>query len=351
MFINRLKRFMLVPAVMLGMAACQSGADEPDGGGHGDAMTFTTEVTSRTSVVSNSSLKQSPIVLFGDMKFGTKLVVFNGTYLTFDDDSQKWMYTGTQYWFPKHEHSFAAYHPADASGLSDVRYSDSKLFFTYTYPIDNYKNTTDLLIATHRRLYVEEGIADPVRLKFSHILSNISVDVKVKAPPVEVQSLTVNKIIFKNIPSKASYEVTAADLTAGSSSTYDYANDDATFYGWTVEERADLVMQFPASGENSRIIPNDQKSHSLFTGSDALLLLPNPDSNTEMLISYTTTDATGSLVYDKTDKVTIPNDWKPGLSYLLALTIINGKTQFSIEVADWKQGDDTENTVPRKEKI
>ncbi len=333
------------------MAACESQRPEihtPYG-----AMEFEVAELSRASVTTSQNITASPFAVYGDMTFNanqSRTVIFNGSEVSFSGTANKWQYSDTQYWFPNHEHSFVAVHPypdaANAPCLSDIRYnSDSQLKFKYTYPTGNYKDAADVLAATHRRSYSGSGNVPPVRFSFAHILSNINIQVIYYNPSFDAVPLTVRGISFRNIPVEACYSVAPAKLS-GNAMTYDYVTDPESYEGWTITKRGDLDIKFPDTGDDSRLIPPDYAPHQLFSGSDALLLLPNPETPTEMTISYT--NYTGSERHDNTDTLSIPISWRPGYNYTLSFSVIHDKLLFSYEVEEWKFEEPTTTTVPRK---
>ncbi len=328
------------------MAACDSPAQEEpmaDGG----TMEFDVASLSRAQSTTIQTITQAPFAIFGDMAFATKTVVFDGSPVTYNETANGWTYGEDQYWFPKHEHSFVALHPYNSPLISDYIYSDSKLEFTYNYP-DNYSDAIDALIATHRRKIGEEKTDNSgvVRFSFAHILTNVNVLVTYKGPSTGPEHITVDDVTFKNIPLKASYSITPAPLTGVSNSTYDWTNEESTFEGWRVDQRGELKIEFPQSGPKVRMIEANKAPELLFTDSDALLLLPNPDKSelpTELMMTYTTSTGETSIV-----GATIPSGWHPGTGLTLSLKIDNGTVQFSIEVTDWKPTTPIDTTVPRK---
>ncbi len=318
------------------------------------AMEFDVTCLSRATPTTSQNITDAPFVVYGDMTFienGNRTVIFNGSPVTFTPSTNKWTYTGTQYWFPQHDHSFVAFYPIDATCISPLQYSDSKLKFTYTQPSD-YKETTDMLIATHRRKYID-GNADAIKFSFGHILSNISINATYSAAAVGDPYIMLTGITLKNIPTKATYGITPEALTGNSNMTSYCEFDAGSFYGWTITDRDDLKIEFPENSQDARKISANEAPYSLFPTDDTLLLLPNPEAPTEMVVSYTTyvtPENSVTVSQAETATVTIPKGWLPGLTYILSLTIDNShdKVKFSIDVAEWKAGKDTTTIVPRK---
>lgn len=343
--VETLRYRILLLTLPLLLAAC--GSQESAEPTEAAVMEFTTTVRSRSSLVSNDNFKQKPFEVYGDMTLASKTVVFDGTPVSFDFDRQEWRYSGEQYWFPNHEHSFVALYPADAPFLSGTVYSDSKLSFTYTYPVDRYNDAVDMLVATHRRRY-NDGATSRVAFGFDHILSAISLSMSYKGPSVVASiPIRVNSITFKNIPLKAVFAITPAPLTDATSMTGDYVGDPGAVDGWTVTDRGDFTIEFSKDPANPTLIPFDNQRHQLFPASNPLLLLPDPKVATDIAVSYTTFGSDGSEVADHTATVTLPNGLTTGLNHALSLTIVNDKTQIDISIAKWEEGDTLGITVPR----
>lgn len=322
------------------MAACTQ--SEPDSPAQSGAMEFDVAGLSRAQSTTANTITNLPFAVYGDMAFASKTVVFNGSPVTYSS-SKGWTYADRQYWMPKHEHSFVALHPYGSPLITDDSYSDSRLEFTYTYP-DDYRQASDALIAAHRRKIGDDptGKPDPVRFSFAHILTNVNVMVAYKATSTGPTSITVDGLTFKNIPMQSTYAVTPAPLAGGGSSTGDWTNDEGTQRGWTVKRRDDLKIAF--DGQSPRTVQTNEGEFPLFSERDALLLLPNPGTApAELELNYTTSQGDKESV-----SADIPRGWNPGTSLTLSLKIDNGVVQFSITVEDWKSGDTTETTVPRK---
>lgn len=347
---HQLRYIMLYAASLCMLASCKSGDDSPEDNAE---MTFVTEVNSRTEITGSDNITNFPFLVYGDMirisqqPNQTLLTNFTGEEVRFDNSAGKWVYDKTRLWFPGFQYSFIGLHPSATPNMSGIDYSDSQLKFTYTLPSD-FRNTDDLLIATHRRNYFE-GKTDAVRFKFGHILSNLNIVVSYNNPTIDAsKQLIVNSITFKNIPTKASYSISPAKLTGNSFMTYDWMYGDGTADGWSVLDRGDVSVRFYQLGGGAGMIPNDSKEHPLFSNSSALLLLPNPDNPTEMTISYTTFDNSSPNSRDYEETATIPGGWNAGMSYALKISISQGSVQIGFDVAEWMPGDSTSSIVPRR---
>ncbi len=328
------------------LASCNS--HDPQEHSGSASMRFGVDPMTRTHLTENESITSAPFAVFGDMvnfdgKYSPNTVkLHEATVVSYDPAENQWLYDNTQYWIPGYRYSFVAIHPANSTNLSDYLYENNKLSFSYNQPAQ-YKEASDLLVSAHRREY-DGGDTDLVRFGFSHILTNVNVQMSYKGASSGPSSLSIEEMTFKNIPLKSTYSITPAPLTAGSKMTSDWVNDEGSQYGWTVKERGDLEIVFP-EGER-RIISANGGSFQLFTGNDALLLLPNPDdpdSRAELELTYTTDTGVRETI-----SAVIPAGWNPGNNLNLKWDIGNSSVQFSISVEEWKNGDSTDTTVPRK---
>lgn len=331
-------------AIVLLAASCNNIAPEPVASGN--EVCFVAGVESRATVITKENIASegSSFRVFGDIKSDKEdspLIQFNDCKVSYKDG--KWQYDGDRFWIPGYQHSFVAVHPANANCLSDIQYSNNQLKFTYTQPAD-YRKADDLLVAAHRRNYTG-GKTSAVQFRFAHILSNINIQVSYTNPNADAVPLQVNSVVFKNIPFEATYGITPAKLSGSNTMTSDYLPEPDSFEGWTITGRDNLTIEFTEADDDVRYVPAGGEPHKLLSNSNALLLLPNPTAPTELVFSYTTFDTDGS--HYNTDRLTIPQGWRPGLNYILSLTVTNGKVEFSIEVAPWEQGKTTNTTVPR----
>lgn len=346
--VKTIRHTLLLLTALCLTVACEK--QEPKSQLQSSAMEFDVAGITRAASTTSQNITEYPFAVYGDMTFienGSRIEIFNGSKVYYEGN---WKYTDTQYWFPNHNHSFIALYPypdiANTVCLSDTQYtSDSKLKFTYTYPLSDYKKATDVLVATHRRKYTE-GNATPVGLIFAHILSNINIQVSYTNPNADAVPLLMNSITFNNIPVEANYAITPAPLTGNSVMTPDYVSDPDSFRGWTITKHDNLTINFPESGKEVRYVAPGGQPHQLFSNNDTLLLLPNPKAPTEMIVEYTTYDDNGA--HANTEQLSIPQGWQPGFSYTLSISFTNGKVEFSVTVTEWNPTKPINNTVPRK---
>lgn len=199
------------------LAACSSDEPAEVEPGADAEVTFVVSDLSRASVTSDINFDGSQFAIYGDMKFKDHdlIKVFDNTVVKYING--KWCYDDLQYWFPQHEHSFIAMHPVAAAGISGTRYSDSRLSFSYTLP-DDYQEGSDLIVATHRRKVDANppSVADPINLKFFHILSRIDFRLKNDGAADIVR---VTEIKLEGIDRTGSFTIIPANLSSGSRPT------------------------------------------------------------------------------------------------------------------------------------
>lgn len=326
--------------------ACTS--HEPRQQSGSSSMIFSAELRSRADLTDNDNFTSSPFAVYSDMVSIDRtpespyITIHDATRVSYDATNSLWYYDNVQYWFPGFQYSFVALHPAVNPFLTDISYSNNRLQFIYTQPND-YTATRDVLMAVHRRDY-DDGPADAVRFGFAHILTNINVKVTYNGSSTGPTRLDIIGLTFRNIPTEASYAVKPASLTGSGKMTSDWISDEGTHQGWTVKKHGDLNIDFPA-GE-TRTVEANKGAFPLFSSTDALMLLPNlfdADNPAELDLHYIT---------DKGDRetasATIPTGWDPGANLTLSLIIDNSGVQFSFTVEPWKDGTNTNTTVPRK---
>ncbi len=343
---SRFRYFLLFPVLACLMSSCSP--QEPQEQPETSTMSFSAELETRAALTGRDNLTSSPFAVFGDMtsldpdKESSALTIHNATEVRYNPSGSEWVYDNTRLWFSGYQYSFIALHPAYNQSITGFEYKDNKLKFLYTQQSD-YSTATDLMIATHRRNYSGER-PDPVRFRFAHVLTNVNVKVAYNAFSDGPKSINIVRLVFSNVPVKSEYEILPARLSANNKMTSDWETDIDSQKGWTVKDKGTLSVNF--SGTNTRKIEANKGAFWLFSDSDALLMLPNPDDpddRAEIEIDYTTD--TGET---ETYTAKIPRGWEPGTNMTLSLRIDNGVVQFSVFVEDWKTGTTTNTTVPRK---
>ena len=214
---HKLKYIFFLPASI----ACLFSACDSDMPGAKDAGT---EVTFATSGVSRASATPpfDRFAVYGDMKFPVDdstapLIVFDATEVEYKNGN--WTYTGVQYWYPKHEHSFVAVSPVSVVGPdANPQYSDSRLSFKYTIPtiggvVENRDDVSDIFVATHRRIYDSGNV--PVTLKFRHILSLVNVALALNDDLMKKDEyVLINKIELSGIKTKAEFNILPSPIAS-----------------------------------------------------------------------------------------------------------------------------------------
>ncbi|MDE6396618.1 MAG: fimbrillin family protein, partial [Muribaculaceae bacterium] len=205
--------YLFLSALAVGlMSSCAS--DDPEVAPSGAEMKFAPGNVSRSTDVSN--IKDNPFVVFCDRKREDDqlpIVLMNNVAVTYNPSTGGWEYSNPQFWFPDNEHSFVAIHPASVVSApdADARYVSSKLTFTYTLPAD-YRQTADILAATHRRRYTS-GSTDEVSLRFAHMLSQISISPSLNDNIMGHDGyIEFYKLEVSGIKTKAAFSITPTTL-------------------------------------------------------------------------------------------------------------------------------------------
>lgn len=318
----------LIYILFFSFAACMVAScsdDTPDvKADDGRELTFDVAEQSRATSMTTLNFSDSKFAVYGDMKFmdNDPIVVFDKTIVRYVDG--KWRYNDTQYWFPKHLHSFIALYPAVATGLTEPEYQNTRLSFTYTLP-DDFKAATDLMVATHRRMYADTPSATtPVTLGFGHIMSRINFDVKNDAAADNVR---VTKIVLEGINKKGSFTISPAPLLSGSGQTDDYTS------AWS-----DISNKGTLTADINVNIPEDEV-RPLFPDDNALFMVPQPDNHgVIMSITYTLYDA-GAQPEEQTMIARTPiGGWEPGkiYTYTIAIEETTKEIYLTVSVKPWQ---------------
>lgn len=329
--------FYLISFVACLAAACSENAPDIDKVGNGYELAFDVADLSRADAMTNISFSDSKFAVYGDMKFMENYahtIIFDKTIVTYRNG--KWGYSDTQYWFPRHEHSFVAVYPVDAAGMSDTKYSDSELSFTYTLP-DNFESANDLMVATHRRKMPEDNpsySALPVKFGFFHILSRVNFQVKNdKAADI----LKVTQIKLKGINRTGTFSIAPASLLSGCEQTDDYDSS------WTGISNKDTFTA------NILVNIRETETGSLFPDDNALFMIPQPDNKDIIMeITYEQWDD-GEMFEEHTLTAVTPiGGWEWGKMYTYTINIeeITREIYVTVSVKDWQSKGPSDITVP-----
>lgn len=335
MYLNLRHIILLMSAGWL-LSSCASDASDGWDIAQRSEMQFAVSSVSRASVATNINTLGSKFAIYGDMKFKDNdlITIFDNTIVKYGVNNQ-WGYSDTQYWFPKHEHSFVAIYPADATGISDTKYYNSQLSFTYIFP-DNYKFAQDLMVATHRRIYEENlsSLAAPVTLRFWHIMSRVNFQVKNDGAADIVR---VTKIEMEGVDRAGTFAIAPATLSSGSVQTDDYT------YSWT-----DISNSGTITADISVDVPEDEE-RPLFPDDNAMFAVPQPDNkNILVKITYTLYDANAELEELILTAITPIGGWEPGKIYTYSATIseITKEIYLTVSVKDWHPDKTLDIPVP-----
>lgn len=321
----------LALTVALVMTGCASG-EAPDVLPDAPAaeMRFEARGISRASVTTD--LTAAPFVVYGDKKYqsaSSTIKMMEHMPVTYSASEGKWLHEDTYHWYPSHEHTFVAIHPAGAVTTSDPShlYSASQLTFSYTLPSSR-ADMADILVATHRRFYEDErklvevddagnGIykneTSPVSFNFRHVMSLINVAARFSddmAPGAYIQFL---KLELSGFATKATFSVVPASRQSNSQ-TDDNVVEVSAQEGVAV---APLTIGFPSPAR----ITSRGDYVNLFADNDAIIMLPQTfadDSDARFILSYTINDD------PEVKQISLPlmgKTWESGKSYVYRFTL------------------------------
>ena len=348
--IDNLKYIILYCACAVGgmMVSCSSEDSEPPSAGP-EELVFLTGQRSRAAVTTTSNLTSKPFALYGDVCLATgedePTVLMNGRQATYT--SGKWNYGTTIYWFPNHIHSFVALHPIEAINstrtVTGVKYSHDGLSFNYTHP-DNYKNASDLLVATHRRQYVQElgKTVDPVSFTFEHVLSVL--DIRIKYYEELAYSnwnnrIEVTEIVLDSINVSGTYSVRLDDLTAADAGV---GIDTHSVSGWsnlTSGSRAfrgDTYTDWNTGHINGKYESKFDVFKPIFKNNDALTVLPKDSGDVKLTMTFRLY-VNGTYAADHTLSTVLKDaEWKAGQKITYDLQVSVGEIlQGGCKVENW----------------
>ena len=293
--------YALTTACVIG--GCSS--ESPDGQTDGtQEVEFTTGKETRSAVTTTSNLTGKAFAVYGDMKpfaaaeESSSTLVFNKEQVAYTSGS--WKYGRSIYWFPSHQHSFVALHPFEAIGttaagkttVTNVRYEDGTLSFSYTHP-DDYKNASDVLVATHRRDYVPElgKKADPVNFTFEHTMAVLDIVAKYTEPLVygnQNNRIEIQEVILDSINVSGNYSIRPDDLTQGTDRT---STHDATGKWTDLKSGSRSFKGSRYSNINDAIVntyenPNNIPYRRLYSNSDEFIVLPKEKGDVKMTVKF-----------------------------------------------------------------
>lgn len=327
--------------------ACISGTHSLDGPQSSAEVRFKAVAETRASLTNNETIKNRHFAVYGDMKplaasaAASPNIIFNGTEVTHDGTS--WKYANLQYWYPDHEHSFVALHPAAEANISELTYNTT-LSFKYTLPSADpataYKGIGDLLTATHRRIYTE-GNSHAVAFNFGHIMARLNFVAKIDPALGTGNSVTIQKLALRNISNSATYSITPAPVSSGET-------DDYTGGTWSGFSEPAAVL-FDISPEGGIVLSAGDTYGFFPADSDPLLVIPQEvNENLEIEITYKRhingTDEASETAVSKLFSTAVSSHggvWRPGKSYSYSFSIgVDDLIIFSVpNIQDWSESE------------
>lgn len=339
MILNNFKYLSLSILAVCFFASCTSDISDPEPVPSGSEVVFDISSITRSTQTTNDNITEKSFTVYADKKFNQESssiapsIVMDGTEVRYSGSS--WTYTGTQYWLNDHTHSFVALHPYSDNGISYKTFSNSRLSFTYTLPSD-YKNTTDILAATHRRKYSEaEKNHHPVSFRFSHILSLINIAVALDDNLMsQDESFQFHKLELSGIKTTATFNVAPASLQTNPQT------DDRVIEVTDHKGEAKLTIEFI----EPKIVKNHGGSVSFFDDKDALIMLPQAfpaDSQAQIILTYTKNDET------QPRQISSPLqrlEWEFGKGYTYKLALDRtGLILGTTTITDWNKKESSAN--------
>ena len=332
------------------MVSCSSEDSEPTYPAS-EELVFVTAQQTRTAVSTTANLTAKPFALYGDLRLangeGELSVLMNGREARYT--SGKWNYGSTLYWFPNHIHSFIALHPSEAvtttRTVTGIEYNDGQMSLTYTHP-DNYRNASDLLVATHRRQYIQElgKTAKPISFTFEHILAVL--DIRIKYYEELAYSnwnnrIEVTEIVLDGINVSGSYSVRPDDLNTSNANS---GTDGHNVNGWrnlksgSRSFRGDTYNEWNTGHINGRYDTQFDVFKPVFKNNDALTVLPKDAGDVKLTMTFRLY-VNGTYAADHTLSTVLENaEWKAGQKITYNLQVSVGEIlQGGCTYEDWNQ--------------
>ena len=343
--------YALVPL----MISCSSEDFEPQCAGS-DELVFVTDEHSRAAESTTGNLTQKPFALYGEVCLATGdgelTELMNGRQATYS--SNKWNYGTALYWFPNHIHSFVALHPIEAINsirtVTDVKYNDGQLNFKYTHP-QNYRNASDLLVATHRRQYnqVMGKSEAPVSFTFEHILSVLDIRVaywEELAYSNQNNRIQITEITLDGVNVSGSYSVRPDDLTSANARS---GTDGHKVSGWSKLTSGSISFKGVATGHNNQYDKDkasNQVFNRVFQNNDAFIVLPKDTGDVKLTMTFMLF-VNGTYAADHTLSTTLENaKWEAGQRIIYNLRVSVGEIlQGGCTYENWNIIDELTETI------
>lgn len=335
MMYPKLKYIYFLSLAVAGMTltSCNTETPDPDESIIGKVVDF--DIYDVTRAAETPAIDR--FAVFGDRKFrdtdiNPNTILFDGT--TVEYKAEKWTYQGIQYWYPKHEHSFVAIHPVSVlnNGLTPV-YESSKLSLTYSIPtsdgntIANATDVTDILIATHRRVFDEKDVNTTTTFKFDHIMSKVNLYAALDDNVMsENEYIEFRSIEFSGFKTRCRFNIVPAPILSNAQTDDRIIEID----GHEADGKLTINLERPVR------VSNDHNYVSLFNTDASVLMLPQTfadDSDAKITLTYTI----NSNLEVKQGTIQLKNlkwEWGKNCSYQF---IIN-RTGIQVEsttISDW----------------
>lgn len=169
--------------------------------------------TSRALVTDDATLQTTDLGVFAykQLADGTRVRVFNNEKVY--HNGSVWTYDNTKYWDRTAHYYFVSYSPHQDTDITyDMGASKMAINNIPNWQVID-ANAIDYVMANSQGAadgkYITPNGAQPVKLNFEHILSQL--EVRVAKSPLLVNSYTLNTISYENVPTregKASYNYT-----------------------------------------------------------------------------------------------------------------------------------------------
>lgn len=120
--------------------------------------------------------------------FYDRVLIFDGTPVTFNGSTETWNYGAPQYWYPGHEYAFVALYPDSVIEKFCIAHEYESPTLKLTLSFKSLENITDpepipdIIVASHRRFCRNEQGNDKIRLSFQHLMSRIDIVATVSDP-------------------------------------------------------------------------------------------------------------------------------------------------------------------------
>lgn len=330
-------KYLYYPAIFAACLASSCTSDTPDN----EEVRKGTEMSFAVSGLTRASETESfnEFAVYGDMKFAADdeaapLVIFNKTVV--EHINNKWTYEGTQYWYPDHEHSFVAIHPLSVlEPDNDPQYSNSQLSFTYIIPtsednkVTSHTDISDILVATHRRLFTDKDSNTTTTFTFGHVMSKINI-----APALddnimsEDEYIVIKKIELSGFKTEAQFNILPASRQTNNQT------DDRVINVNEIDQEGNgnLTLTLPKQIE----VLNNRENVKILDDDNCIIMIPQAfaaDSDAKIIISYTINNETTMhhIALSLAGK-----QWEIGKSYTYKFTFSRrGLHSESTSITDW----------------